>query len=179
MTPSRNSQSSAADVPMIEASGTARHTLITGMSGVGKTSVIDELRRRGLRCIDMDEPGWSCMDSRGHQHWNAERLAEALRDAGDQPLVVSGCAEEQARFYPAFRHIILLSAPRHVMIERIRGRDAHAFGHDAGEMERILDDLDQVEPLLRKRCTHEIRTTVPVSAVVDEVLERVGSDMRG
>jgi hypothetical protein len=37
-------------------------------------------------------------------------------------------------------------------------------------MERVLDDLQVVEPLLRKAATHEIRTTMPLGDVVAEVL---------
>jgi hypothetical protein len=39
-----------------------------------------------------------------------------------------------------------------------------------GELERVLDDLQVVEPLLRKAATHEIRTTMPLGDVVAEVL---------
>lgn len=156
---------------MSQTNTTSPHALITGMSGVGKSAVVDQLRCRGYTCIDMDEPGWSYMDSRGHQHWNTEKLAKAIEDAGDQMLVVSGCAEEQARFYPSFRRVILLSAPREVMIERIVSRAGNAFGKEDAEMARILADLDQVEPLLRKSCTDEIQTTAPVESVVNRVIE--------
>jgi adenylate kinase len=32
--------------------------LVTGMSGVGKTTVLDELRRRGHFAVDTDYGGW-------------------------------------------------------------------------------------------------------------------------
>ena len=34
----------------------------------------------------------------------------------------------------------------------------------------MLDDLQAVEPLLRKAATHEIRTTMPLGAVVAAIL---------
>ncbi|MDZ4198408.1 MAG: AAA family ATPase [Kiritimatiellia bacterium] len=154
---------------------TANHILITGLSGVGKTSVVHELRRRGIRCVDMDEPGWSSMDSMGHQHWNVERLGCALAEAAHDTLVVSGCAEEQASFYPDFRLIILLSAPRQVMMERIRSRSNNRYGQNPEEMAHILPDLDRIEPLLRQKCTHELKTTVPVRIVADRILHQIGS----
>jgi dephospho-CoA kinase len=52
--------------------------LLTGMSGVGKSSVIAKLRKRGYRAIDMDEPGWSARNSKGDQLWNEDPLEEAL-----------------------------------------------------------------------------------------------------
>ena len=147
------------------------HVLITGMSGVGKTAVVDELRHRSRVCVDMDDPGWSHMDPSGHQHWNVKRLEETMTEAEDKQLFVSGCAEEQATLYHRFRAIILLSAPREVMVERIRSRPDNSFGQTPTEMAHILADLESIEPLLRKRCTHEIKTTVPVTEVVDRILE--------
>lgn len=145
--------------------------LVTGMSGVGKTTVIRELHRRGVECIDMDEPGWSFMDSDGHQHWNVARLEAAMAEAGKESLFVSGCAEEQADLQHRFGAVVLLSAPREVMIDRIRSRHGNSFGRAPKEMAQILMDLETIEPLLRKGCTHEIRTTVPVNEVVDRILQ--------
>jgi shikimate kinase len=150
---------------------TTNPTLITGMSGVGKTTVVAELRRRGHHCIDMDEPGWSLMDADGHQHWNVDRLERAMRRARREALFVSGCAEQQSELYDRFGAIILLSAPRDVMTERVRSRTNNDFGQSSGEMTRILADLEQIEPLLRERCTAEIKTTVPVNEVVDRILD--------
>jgi dephospho-CoA kinase len=144
---------------------TANHVLITGMSGVGKTAVVEELRHRGFTCIDMDEPGWSFMDADGHQHWNVERLERAMAEPGSNRLFVSGCAEEQADLYHRFGAIVLLSAPRQVMAERISSRLGNSYGQNPGEMRRILADLEEIEPLLRESCTYEIETTVPVNDV--------------
>jgi hypothetical protein len=64
----------------------------------------------------------------------------------------------------------LLSAPVEVLAERLASRTTNSFGKSPGEMERVLDDLQAVEPLLRKAATHEIRTTVPLGDVVAAVL---------
>ena len=55
--------------------------LLTGMSGVGKSSVVGELRRLGFTAIDMDEPGWSVWDAGGNQLWDEGRLEAALENA--------------------------------------------------------------------------------------------------
>jgi dephospho-CoA kinase len=36
--------------------------LVTGMSGAGKSTVLGELRRRGLLAVDTDDPGWALPD---------------------------------------------------------------------------------------------------------------------
>ncbi|MEJ2132858.1 MAG: AAA family ATPase, partial [Gammaproteobacteria bacterium] len=100
-------------------SRSGKRVLLTGMSGTGKSSVIDALRKRGFDAIDMDEPGWSARDLDGNQLWNESRLQSALDAAAHDVLFISGCAENQVKFYPQLTDIILLSAPREVLLERL------------------------------------------------------------
>ena len=146
--------------------------LITGMSGTGKSSVIDELRKRGFQAIDMDEPGWSEFVD-GNQLWREDRLQQALDDAGDPPLFISGCAENQGKFYPQLTEVILLSAPAEVITERLLTRTSNSYGKRPEELSEVLGYLETVEPLLRRGATHEIVTTMPLDEVVKQLLEHV------
>jgi len=143
------------------------------MSGTGKSSVIEELRKRGLKAIDMDEAGWSEHDDDGDQQWCESRVQEALDSAGDDTLFISGCAENQVKFYPQLTDIILLSAPAEVLAERLRTRTNNPYGKRPEELEEVLRNLETIEPLLRHGATYEIKTTIPLDQVVEEVLERV------
>jgi hypothetical protein len=49
------------------------------------------------------------------------------------------------------------------MLQRIATRSTNPFGNAAHERQRILTDLDAVEPLLRATSTVEIVTTIPVT----------------
>jgi len=149
---------------------TMTRILLTGMSGTGKSSVICELRKRGMRAVDMDEPGWSEMTAEGHQVWCEERVREVLAEESPGPLFVSGCAENQVTFYPQFDHIVLLSAPVETIRERLATRTDNPYGKRPEELAEVLGYVDTVEPLLRRRATREIRTTVPLAQVVEEIL---------
>ncbi|NJO12338.1 MAG: AAA family ATPase [Gammaproteobacteria bacterium] len=144
--------------------------LITGMSGVGKTTIVRALRNLGWHTLDMDEPGWAFFDEHGHQRWDKARLQQLMDEERNLPLFVCGCSEDQVAFYPQFTKIILLSAPQAVIEHRLASRTDNAYGKRPGELRRVLQELHEIEPLLRKRATHEIVTTQPIEAVLARII---------
>ena len=148
--------------------------LLTGMSGTGKTSVIRELEARGFKAVDTDD-GWCEPLPDGRQRWREDAIGRLLDAEDAEVLFVAGCEENQVRFHPRFDLIILLSAPARILAERLASRTANPFGRAPGELERVLDDLQAVEPMLRKAATHEIRTTRPLADVVTEILHLAGA----
>jgi dephospho-CoA kinase len=135
------------------------------MSGTGKSSLLAELARRGHDVVDTDDPGW-IVEVDGERLWDETRLAALLaRD----PLVVQGTVANQGRFYDRFDAVVLLSAPAGVLLERLATRTTNDFGKSEEERTRILDDLEHVEPLLRRGCTHELDATRPLPDLADEV----------
>jgi dephospho-CoA kinase len=148
--------------------------LVTGMSGTGKSAALAELARRGHRVVDTDYGGWTEGEPGAERLWREDRIEALLDDHGDGVLFVSGCAENQRKFYPRFDAVVLLSAPAEVILERVAGRDSNNFGKTAEERDLILEDLATVEPLLRAGATDEIDTRAPLKEVVD-ALERVAS----
>lgn len=149
--------------------------LLTGMSGVGKSSALRGLAALGHRTVDADQDGWSrwLTDANGEPDWAwdearmAALLAEPLPEHGG--LVVAGTAFNQGRFYDRFDAVVLLSAPADVMLDRIDAREANPFGKSDEQRARVLRDLAEVEPLLRASATHEIVTTRPLEDVVAEL----------
>ena len=61
--------------------------LLTGMSGAGKSTVLDELRRRGHLTVDTDYDGWELPD----RTWDEVRMDRLLAQHRD--LLVSGTVE--------------------------------------------------------------------------------------
>ena len=88
-------------------------------------------------------------------------------------LFVQGTTRNQGAFYPWFQHIVLLSAPADVLIERLTNRTTNPYGKDPAELAETLQYVETVEPLLRASATLEVVTTIPVSQVADTVLGHV------
>jgi broad-specificity NMP kinase len=140
-----------------------RRVLVTGMSGTGKSSALAALERLGFQVIDTDEPGWTEWSDRdGGCVWREERIAELLARDDGPSLYVSGAV---SRFYSRFDSVVLLSAPREVLLSRIENRTTNPFGKSPEQLEAIVRDLAEVEPLLRRTCTREIDATQPLTAI--------------
>jgi dephospho-CoA kinase len=150
--------------------------LVTGMSGTGKSSALDELGRRGYRVVNTDDPGWTeWVESPnevggGEPLWVEERMTELLDSDDGRTLFVQGCVRNQVGFYERFDAVVLLSAPVEVILDRIARRTTNDFGKSSAERERILHDLATVEPILRADCTHELDATRPLDEVVADLI---------
>jgi dephospho-CoA kinase len=152
--------------------------LVTGMSGTGKSSALAELGRRGFRVVDTDSPDWSEPATGGDREellWREDRMAELLAQDDERTLYVSGCMSNQGKFYDRFDAIVLLSAPAEVILGRIETRTTNDYGKTPRERELILEDLAEIEPLLRAGATHEVDATQPLEDVVRELVA-IGQD---
>ena len=152
-----------------------QRVLVTGMSGAGKSSLLDELAARGHRTVDTDY-GDYFHTVNGERLWREDRIRALLDSAPeDDPgvLFVQGTTRNQALFYPRFDHIVLLSAPPEILAERLADRTGNPYGKDPAELAETLRYQQTVEPLLRASATLEVITTVPVARVADIVLDHV------
>jgi len=132
------------------------------MSGAGKTTVLDELHRRGFFTVDTDYGGWELPDGT----WDEPRMRELLARHGD--LVVSGTVENQGRFYDQFHHVVLLSAPLEVLLQRVSHR-ANPYGRTPEQRAKIAEHVLTVEPLLRLGATTELDGRREISELADAV----------
>ena len=150
-----------------------QRVLLTGMLGVGKSTVAERLSELGFKAVDTDHGGFSVVDEQGDQHWDVDRLRELLATEDADVLFVVGSDDAQVLFYPDFDHIVLLSAPREVMVERLTSRTNNTFGKSSEDLAKILTDLETFEPFMRRDATHEIDTNQPLDDVIDEILNLV------
>jgi len=161
--------------------------LLTGLSGVGKSTVTGQLAARGHAAIDLDDPAWSewadspdgdgpsALEAGKDWVWREDRLTELLATDQADPLFLSGCASNMGKFTARFDAIVLLSAPAAVMAERLRHRTTNSYGKRPEELARSLDLKATVEPLLRSIAQLELDTRTPLDQVVARVLELVDS----
>ena len=135
--------------------------LVTGMSGVGKSSLLRELARRGHLTVDTDYNGWVLSDG----NWDEGRMTQLLRH--ESAIVVSGTVENQAHFYDRFDAVILITAPLDVLLERVRQRNDNPYGTTRADREEIRGYVATVQPLLRLGATHELDGLSSVSELAD------------
>jgi dephospho-CoA kinase len=166
-----------------------KRVLVTGMSGTGKSTVIGALAARGYKAVDADCDAFSewvefVGDSGVAESpvevdrdwvWREDRIQGLLSTEDADVLFLSGCAQNMGKFLPQFDHVVLLSAPAAVIVERLGTRTNNPYGKHPDEVARVLGLLETVEPLLRRVAGHEIDTSVCLDDVVASVLRLVQS----
>jgi shikimate kinase len=136
------------------------------MSGAGKSTLLDEMSRRGYEVVDTDYDGWTLPDGT----WDELRVAALL--TGQAEVVVSGTVDNQGRFYDRFDHVVLLSAPLGVLLDRVATRSNNPYGRKAEHRAEIERYVAEVEPLLRRGATVELDGQRPIGELAD-IVERL------
>lgn len=151
--------------------------LVTGMSGVGKSTALRMLGERRHPVVDTDTDEWSewitSPDGSRDWVWRENAIAKLLTDDVHSCLFVAGCKSNQGKFYRWFDHVVLLSAPADVLLDRIAARDNNPYGKSPDERALILRHLAEVEPLLRATATIEIDASAPICRVVQQLEDLV------
>ncbi|GAB3547932.1 AAA family ATPase [Arthrobacter tumbae] len=125
--------------------------------------MLEALALRGHRTVDTDYGGWILLDGK----WDESRMSALL--AENSALVIAGTVENQGRFYDRFEHIVLLTAPLEVLIERVSARTNNPYGRSPEDQAELRRNVVAVEPLLRARSSLELDGRRPVSELADEV----------
>jgi dephospho-CoA kinase len=159
--------------------------LVTGISGVGKSTLITKLASLGYKAVDLDTEEWSHwtaadphedhsitgtpVEAERDWVWREDRVHALMATDDANVLFVSGCASNMGIFRPMFDHVVLLTAPPKVIAQRLATRTANTYGKRPEEIARVLALIDTVEILLRRSADEVIDTTVPLSEVLIRV----------
>lgn len=130
---------------------------ITGLSGVGKTTVLNQLNKRGYPTFDLDY-GYTVYEN-GERLFDEQKVFELIETYLDSHLIISGTESNQGLFYDHFDYIILFEADLDTMLFRISQRTTNNYGKNQIEREIIINQYHEVLPLLRKKATLIIDTT--------------------
>jgi shikimate kinase len=146
------------------------------MSGTGKSSVLRRLAELGYRTIDTDEDDFTmtvASDDGVERLWREDRIQAVLSATDVELIFLSGTCRNQVHFYPQFDHIVLLTAPASVLVDRLGRRMNNPYGQAPEEVSETLHYVETVEPLLRRSATLEVDTTLPLEQVVRHILQHV------
>ena len=154
-----------------------RNYLVDGLSGVGKSSVYEELIRRGYAAISADRAWAYNADSEtgmpggpgGHDTWVWDQGAAVreLEDPEPEVLFVCGSSRNSDRFLPYFTKVFNLRIDDDTMRRRLEARtdDDWPLGEEGVE---LMLDLNRRGARLAGAI--DVDATGPLDQIVDELL---------
>jgi adenylate kinase family enzyme len=165
--------------------------LVTGISGVGKSTVREELARRGFAAFDTDEDEiaqWTHkvtgritpLIAEAHRtpeflasnEWRAE--PERVRDLADenagQNVFLCGAIGNEAEVWPLFDTVFCLSIDEVTLRHRLATRSTHNFGTKPHELELLLAWHEVIDDHYRGRGAIMIDASRSPEHIADEIL---------
>ncbi len=158
-----------------------RNYLIEGLSGTGKTSVADELQRRGHHVIHGDrelayrgdpETG-EPVGGFGHEHhiWDVEKVKSLVADHTHPATFFCGGSRNFSKFIHLFDAVFVLEVDLATLERRLDARPDEEWGGGvATERERIVRWHQTKQDVPQDAIA--IDATAPIEQVVDEILRR-------
>jgi hypothetical protein len=158
-----------------------RNYLVEGLSGAGKSSVYEELIRRGYKTISTDR-AWKTPSEpsyHGTSMWDQQKAVSELESPEPEVLFVCGSSRNRDRFLPYFTKTFNLRIDDDTMSHRLLERTNNDFGKEPEEIELMLRlNRSDVKPA----GAIDVDATRPLHQVVDELLRladcRAVSDSR-
>jgi gluconate kinase len=154
-----------------------RNYLVEGLSGAGKSSVYEELIRRGYKAISTDRawayhadpdtglPGGPIR----HENfmWDQQKAVSELESPEPELLFVCGSSRNRDRFLPYFTKIFNLRIDDDTMRRRLQERtdDDWPLGQEGVELMLRLNRTDE-----KPAGAIDVDAARPLNQVVDELL---------
>ena len=158
-----------------------RNYLVEGLSGTGKSSVCEELVRRGYEAVSSDR-AWAYnadpdtgLPGGPARHdtfmWDEQKAVSALESAEPEVLFVCGSSRNRDRFLPYFTKVFNLRSDEDTMRRRLEARteDDWTLGDEAVEFMLALNRSNE-----KPAGAIDVDATRPLHEVVDQVLRLAG-----
>ena len=164
-----------------------RNYLIDGVSGVGKTSVCHELRRRGYAALNGDRdlrrgtnPATgdpfikypSAEMRHANNFWDVEKVRRLAADQADEVTFFCGGTRNFNEFIDVFDKVFILEVDVETLNYRLDTRQNDDWGKSKEERELILRLHATKEDIPSNGII--IDATQPLVNVVDEILRQAG-----
>ena len=159
-----------------------KNYLIDGVSCAGKTTVCDELQRRGYHAIhgDRELASWGdpqtgapvpgCAGAQRTWMWNVEKVRALVADQNHAATFFCGGSRNSDRFIDLLDGVFVLEIDQDTLNRRLAARPEDEWGGTASEGESFARlQHETKEGLPRNAIT--IDATAPLSSVVDTILE--------
>ena len=162
-----------------------RNYLIEGVSCAGKTSVCDELQRRGYHAVHGDrelayrgdpETGEPTDGfAHGHHIWNVDKVKALVADRDEAVTFFCGGSRNFAKFIDLFDGVFVLEVDLDTLNRRLDERpDSEWAGEKPPERELIVRLHQTKEDVPKNGIV--IAATAPLAHVVDEILRLSEAD---
>lgn len=165
---------------------------ITGISGAGKSTVQQELQRRGYTAYDADEhditlwyniktgqrtdePDETTKNTskwvRDHEWRMSEaRLREIAQEHPDEPVFICGTSSNRHSLFHLFKKIFCLTLDQETLKHRLATRDTNNFGKSEAQLNNILNWHEVSVEEDKKSGAILVDATKPLNEVVEEIL---------
>jgi len=168
--------------------------LVTGIAGSGKTSVMDELSRRGYTSYSIDDiedavrledqttgkpvdwPDGPTDFSRYAWNWQPEGLKKLLESSPD--VFIGGTSSNQYDFADWFDKIFVLTVSEPTQHHRLTTRTNNDFGKHPEDLERTLRIRETVEQEALDHGAIPIDAEQSITKVTDDIVRRIDHDNR-
>lgn len=162
-----------------------KNYLIDGVSCAGKTTVCDELQRRGYQAIHGDdelaywgdprtgEPVGGRSDEQRSWMWDVEKVRALAADQKHAVTFFCGGSRNSDRFIGLFDEVFVLEIDLDTLNRRLAARPEDEWGGTASEGEAFARLQHETREGLPKNAII-IDATAPLSSVVDTILENAG-----
>ena len=175
-----------------------KNYLIDGVSGTGKTTVAEELQRRGYHVIHgdralsyrgdpetgepledpadesvTDSPAWV----HAHHIWDVGKVKSAIADQRHPISFFCGGSRNFPRFIDLFDGVFVLDIDLDTLDRRLAARPEDEFGGRPSERELIVRLHATKEDIPKNAMS--IDASAPPAIVVDEILSKCGETGRG
>lgn len=160
--------------------------LITGRSGSGKTTIIEELCRRGYQAFNTDDmtdvtqleeqrtgktvpwPNGPVDWTTYIWNWQERGLKKLLERHGE--VFVGAIVANQKQYYPLFDKVFALTISTETLLQRL---DTHSHNRTDDEKAKAIAVHDEKQNRFKEQGLILISADRPVGEVVDDILARL------